>query len=359
MTLRGVTLPNRIVMAPMCQYSAPAEGPLTGSPVDWHVQHYGARAVGGAGLIIVEATGVSPEGRISPFDLGLWSEEQLAGHRRLTTLMTQHGAVPGIQLAHAGRKASTDRPWEGGGPLSPDGLGWEPVGPSPVAFDETSPVPHELTVEEIDGVVAQFVRSAKLALEAGYQVLEIHGAHGYLLHEFLSPDSNRRTDEYGGSFDNRARLLLRVVDQVRAAVPDTTPLLVRVSATDWVEPDGWTADDSVRLSGLLREHGVDVVHVSTGGNLPDVRIPVGPGYQVPFAERIRKEAEVPTAAVGMVTEPEQAEAILAADQADLVALARILLLEPYWPQRAARALGAELAGPDQYARAASVLPRGA
>jgi 2,4-dienoyl-CoA reductase-like NADH-dependent reductase (Old Yellow Enzyme family) len=350
-TLRGVTFPNRAWMAPMCQYSAPAEGPDTGAPTDWHLQHYGARAVGGPGLILVEATGVVPEGRISPYDLGIWNDTQVEAHRRITSFLRAHGVVPGIQLAHAGRKASTDAEFHSGAPLSPDRLGWQPVAPSGLPFDEGHPVPHELTAEEIGGIVDGFVAAARRAVGAGYRVLEVHAAHGYLLHEFLSPLSNHREDAYGGSFENRARLAVEIADAVRAAVPEETPLFFRVSATDWVEPEGWTADDTVRLAALLKEHGVDLLHVSTGGNVPRARIPSGPGYQVPFAARVRREAGLPTAAVGLITDPGQAEKILADGEADAVALGRELLLNPYWPRQAARALGEEHPFPPQYGRA--------
>ncbi|WP_305789340.1 NADH:flavin oxidoreductase/NADH oxidase [Symbioplanes lichenis] len=350
-TIRDVTLPNRVWMAPMCQYSAP----VTGEPVDWHVQHYGARATGGPGLILVEATGVSPEGRISHADLGIWSSEQVAGHRRLTALMAAQGVVPGIQLAHAGRKGGTAKEFEGGRVLPLDEGGWQVVGPSEVAFDETRPVPHALTAGELDGVVADFAAAARRAVDAGYQVIEVHAAHGYLIHEFLSPLSNRRDDSYGGSFDNRVRLARRVVAAVRAEIGPGLPLFVRVSATDWVEPEGWTADDTVRLSALLREDGADLIHVSTGGNVPAATIPVGPGYQVEFAERIRRETGLPTAAVGVITDPHQAEKILTEGQADAVALGRQLLVDPFWPRRAALELGADHPLPPQYARAARAL----
>ncbi|MEL7978036.1 NADH:flavin oxidoreductase/NADH oxidase [Isoptericola sp. F-RaC21] len=356
--LRAVTLPNRVVMAPMCQYSAQPSGPEAGVPNDWHVQHYGSRAVGRPGLILVEATGVSPEGRISPYDLGLWNDAQEAGHRRLAALMRAQGVVPGIQLAHAGRKASTGRPWDGGGALAPDAeLGWQVLAPSPVPFEDGAPRPETLSPAQVADVVEQFAAAARRAVAAGYEVVEVHAAHGYLLHQFLSPLSNHRTDEYGGSFEHRARLVLDVVDAVRGAVGEDVPVLVRLSATDWVEPEGWTGDDTVRLAGMLRDHGVDVVHVSTGGNVPDATIPVGPGYQVPFAARVRHEAGVTTAAVGLVRDPEHAESVVADGEADLVALGRELLLDPYWPVRAARELGADWSLPPQYDRAESLARR--
>ncbi|WP_240192792.1 NADH:flavin oxidoreductase/NADH oxidase [Glycomyces sp. YM15] len=347
-TMRGTTVPNRIWMAPMCQYSAEAAGPATGAPNDWHLQHYGARAVGGPGLILVEATAIAPEGRISPADLGIWNDAQVEGHRRLTAFMRGQGVVPGIQIAHAGRKGGTDA--RGGGSLALDEGGWETVAPSAIAFGDYA-VPHELSVEEIRGVVTAFAEAAERALAAGYEVIEVHGAHGYLVHEFLSPVSNRREDEYGGDFERRARLALEIVDAVRAVVGEQVPVLFRVSATDWIEPDGWTADQTVRLAALLREHTVDLVDVSTGGSVPDARIPAGPGYQVPFAERIRRETGMPTGAVGLITEAQQAEKILAEGGADVVLLGRELLRNPYWPRQAAHELGAEHPLPRQYGRA--------
>jgi len=350
-TLRGTTVPNRIWMAPMCQYSASNEGPDTGVPNDWHVQHYGSRAAGGPGLILVEATAIVPEGRISPYDLGIWNDTQVEGHRRLTAFMRSQGVVPGIQIAHAGRKASTDSEAHGGRPLAPAHGGWEPVGPSAIAFDGDHPVPHELSTEEIRGVIAAFAQAAQRSLDAGYEVIEVHAAHGYLVHEFLSPASNRREDAYGGDFEGRARLALEIADAVRATVGEQVPVLFRLSATDWIEPEGWTADQTVRLAALLREHGVDLVDASTGGNLPDARITAGPGYQVPFAERIRREAGMPSAAVGIITEVQQAEKIIADGDADAVLLGRELLRNPYWPRQAARELGAEHPLPRQYRRA--------
>ncbi|MEU3294236.1 NADH:flavin oxidoreductase/NADH oxidase [Streptomyces longwoodensis] len=348
-TLRDVTIPNRVWMTPMCQYSAAPEGPATGVPTDWHLAHYGARATGGTGLIITEATAVSPEGRISPYDLGLWNDDQVEGFRRITRFLTEQGAVPAVQLAHAGRKASTERTWKGGTPLAPAEGGWQPVAPSAVAFDERHPVPHELTTDQIGDVVQQFVDGARRALAAGFEVVELHGAHGYLIHEFLSPHSNHRTDAYGGSFENRARFALEVVDAVRAVWPEDKPLFFRVSATDWLEQDGWTADDTVRLARELHAHGVDLLDVSTGGNA-SVRIPTGPGYQVPFAARVKAETPMPVAAVGLITDAEQAEKIVANGEADAVLLGRELLRNPSWAQHAARALGGEVRVPDQYHR---------
>jgi 2,4-dienoyl-CoA reductase-like NADH-dependent reductase (Old Yellow Enzyme family) len=348
--LRELTIPNRVWMPPMCQYSAAPEGPGTGAPGDWHFAHYAARATGGTGLIIVEATAVAPEGRISPYDLGLWNDTQVEAFRRITGFLRTQGTVPAVQLAHAGRKASTDRPWRGGAPVGPDAYGWQPVAPSAVPFDEKHPVPDELTVEQIRAVVGQFAEAARRALAAGFEVVEIHGAHGYLINEFLSPHSNRRTDAYGGSYENRIRFALEVVDAVRAVWPQDKPLFFRVSATEWLEEDGWTADDTVRLAAELRAHGVDLLDVSTGGNASGVRIPVGPGYQVPFAARVRDEARMPVAAVGLITEPEQAEKILANGEADAVLLGRELLRTPSWARQAARELGGEVHVPEQYHR---------
>ncbi|MCC2315545.1 NADH:flavin oxidoreductase/NADH oxidase [Cellulomonas xiejunii] len=355
LTLRGTTFAHRVWMAPMCQYSAAADGPDAGAPNDWHVQHYGARAAGGAALVIVEATAVVPEGRITPFDLGIWDEAQVPAHRRVVDLLHAQGVAAGLQLAHAGRKASTDAPWNGGGPVGADAGGWPVVGPSAVPFSDGSPTPSALTTDEIADVVEAFAAAARRAVAAGYDVVEVHAAHGYLLHQFCSPDSNVRDDAYGGSFENRTRLVREVTSAVRAVVPEDMPVLVRVSATDWVEPAGWTGDDTVRLARDLAPLGVDMVHVSTGGNLPRAAIPGGPGYQVPYAARVRAEAGVPTIAVGAITDPAQAEQVVADGSADAVALARPLLVDPFWPHRAARALGVDLPLPRQYARAGSLL----
>jgi 2,4-dienoyl-CoA reductase-like NADH-dependent reductase (Old Yellow Enzyme family) len=349
-TLRDVTIPNRVWMPPMCQYSAAPEGPETGAPTDWHFAHYAARATGGTGLIIVEATAVSPEGRISPYDLGIWNDTQVEAFRRITRFLTAQGTVPAIQIAHAGRKASTDRPWMGGAPVSPDAHGWASVAPSPVAFDDRHPVPAELTVDQIKDVVGQFAAAARRALAAGFEIAEIHGAHGYLINEFLSPHSNHRTDAYGGSYENRTRFALEVVDAVREVWPDDKPLFFRISATEWLDEGGWTADDTVRFAADLRAHGVDLLDVSTGGNASGVRIPTGPGYQVPFAARVKQETTLPVAAVGLITEVEQAEKILANGEADAVLLGRELLRNPSWARQAARELGGEVRVPDQYHR---------
>ncbi|MER6996079.1 NADH:flavin oxidoreductase/NADH oxidase [Streptomyces sp. NPDC000410] len=349
-TLRSLTIPNRVWMAPMCQYSAEAFGPNAGVPHDWHFAHYAARAAGGTGLILAEATAVSPEGRISPYDLGIWNDTQVAAFRRIVRFLKDQGTVPGIQLAHAGRKASTDRPWKGGGPVGPDAHGWQPVAPSPVPFDDGHPVPDDLTTDQIADIVAKFAAAARRALDAGFEVAEVHGAHGYLIGEFLSPHSNHRTDEYGGSFENRTRFALEVVDAVRAVWPDELPLFFRISATDWLDENGWTADETVRFAALLKEHGVDLLDVSSGGNAPRVRIPTGPGYQVPFAARVRAATGLPVAAVGLITEPEQAQKIVANGEADAVLLGRELLRNPSWARSAARELGGEIRVPDQYHR---------
>ncbi|MEU5098711.1 NADH:flavin oxidoreductase/NADH oxidase [Streptomyces sp. NPDC020996] len=357
--LRSLTVPNRIWMAAMCQYSAAPEGEAVGTPTDWHFTHLAARATGGAGLIITEATAVSPEGRISPYDLGIWNDTQAAAFRRITSFLTSQGAVPGIQLAHAGRKASTERTWvDRGRQIRPDEpYGWQPVAPSALPFDASATTPAELTADQIRDVVRQFAQAAERALGAGFQVAEVHGAHGYLIHEFLSPHSNHRTDEYGGSFENRIRFALEVVDAVRAVWPEELPVFFRVSATDWLsenpedDREGWTADDTVRLAKELQARGVDLMDVSTGGIAPGARIETGPGYQVPFAERVRNETGMPVAAVGLITEPAQAQEIVASGRADAVLLARELLRDPYWPRHAAAALGGQVPTPAQYHRA--------
>ena len=347
-TLRSLTVPNRVWMPPMCMYSAQPSGPEAGVASDFHLAHYAARAAGGAGLLIVESTAVSPEGRISPYDLGLWNDRQQESLARIAAQVALLGAVPAIQLGHAGRKASTDRPWDGGAPLPAEGSGWQPVGPSTAPFG-SNPSPLELTADEIREVVRSFAAAAERALAAGFKAVEIHGAHGYLTHSFLSPASNHRTDEYGGSFENRTRFALEVVRAVRAVWPEELPLLFRVSATDWLEGrEGWTAEETVRLAKELKEAGVDLIDVSTGGNVKEAVIPVAPGYQVPFAAQIRTGAGVATSAVGLITEPVQAEKIIVDGQADVVLLGRELLRNPYWPRQAARELGGERRWPVQY-----------
>ncbi|GII92005.1 NADH:flavin oxidoreductase/NADH oxidase [Sinosporangium siamense] len=352
LTLRSLTIANRVWMAPMCQYAAISDGPEAGVPLEWHYNHLATRAVGGAGLILTEATAVSPEGRISPFDLGLWNDRQEAAFARINEFLSQQGTVPGVQLAHAGRKAATDKTWRGGAPLPAAEGGWTTVAPSPIAFDSAHPTPAELSRDDIDGVVADFAQAAVRAVRAGFQVAEVHGAHGYLIHQFLSPHSNRRTDAYGGTFANRIRFALEVVEAVRAVWPDHLPVFFRVSATDWLpEGEGWTLEETVRLAKELLAHGVDLLDVSTGGNVADVKIPNGPGYQVPFAARVRAETDLPTSAVGEITDPHQAEDVIASGHADAVLLGRELLRNPYWPHEAARALGAEVRRPDPYHRA--------
>jgi 2,4-dienoyl-CoA reductase-like NADH-dependent reductase (Old Yellow Enzyme family) len=341
--LRGVTLKNRIAVSPMCQYSSE-----DGFASEWHYVHLGSRAVGGAGLVIAEATAVEDIGRISPRDLGIWKDEHIAPLARITRFIHEHGAVAGIQLAHAGRKASATPPWEGGGPIPPGApTGWKPVGPSPLPFDEGHPVPEALDTAGILRVVRAFSEAAERARAAGFRMVEVHSAHGYLLHEFLSPLSNHRTDRYGGSFENRVRLTREVVRAVRERWPEDLPLFVRISATDWVE-GGWTLEDSVALAKLLKEDGADLIDCSSGALVPHVKVPAGPGYQTRFAERIRRESGIATGAVGIIRSAFQAEHILRTEQADVVLLARELLRDPYWPLRAARKLKAEVPWPLQY-----------
>jgi 2,4-dienoyl-CoA reductase-like NADH-dependent reductase (Old Yellow Enzyme family) len=352
LTLRGLTIPNRVWMSPMCQYSAAAEGPMTGAPHDWHVQHLGSRAVGGAGLVMTEATAVAPQGRISPYDLGIWNDRQAEAFARVTAFVRAQGAVPGIQLIHAGRKASSDKAWPGRGGALPPGspLAWPTLGPSPVAFGE-HPAPRELTADQIGAVVRQFAEAAQRALGAGFQVGEIHGAHGYLVHQFLSPLSNRRTDAYGGPLEHRMRFALEVAQAVRGVWPQQLPVFFRVSATDWLDAEGWGLPDTIELAARLKALGVDLLDVSSGGNAPQARIPVGPGYQVPFAEEVRARTGLPTGAVGLITDARQAQEIVDAGRADAVLLGRALLRDPYWPRHAAETLGDALAVPPQYARA--------
>ena len=353
-SFRGVTLSNRIAVSPMCEYSSE-----DGFANDWHLVHLGSRAVGGAGLVFTEAAAVTAEGRITPQDLGIWKDEHVAMLKRVVDFIHAQGTHAGVQLAHAGRKASMTRPWDPGPHgehvLPPSAGGWEAVvAPSPIAFDSAYAQPHELDLAGIDNVVRAFGAATRRSIEAGFDVVEIHAAHGYLLHEFLSPLSNQRTDEFGGSFENRARMLLLVVDAVRREWPEELPLFVRISATDWAE-GGWNIDESILLASLLRDKGVDLVDVSSGGMVPKVTIPVGPGYQVPFADRIRRESRIATGAVGMITSPEQADQIVRNGQADLVLLAREMLRDPYWPLHAAEDLRQAIAWPAQYLRAA---PRG-
>ncbi len=346
LTIRGVTFRNRIGVSPMCQYSCE-----DGFANDWHLVHLGSRAVGGAGLVIAEATGVEVRGRISPGDLGIYKDEHVAPLARIAKFITEHGAVPGIQIAHAGRKASTGLPWEGGKPLSKDAGGWDIVGASAIPFAEGYAVPAELSADELVGIRQKFVAAAVRAKTAGFQYVEIHAAHGYLLHSFLSPLSNQRSDQYGGSFENRVRLLLEIVRGVREALSADHVLGVRLSCTDWVE-GGWASQDTVRLAQLLELEDVDVLDCSSGGNVPKAVIPVGPAYQLPFAEAVKHAvSKLRVATVGMITEPIQANGIIAAEQADFVFLARELLRDPYFPRTAAKALGYKLTPPVQYGRA--------
>jgi 2,4-dienoyl-CoA reductase-like NADH-dependent reductase (Old Yellow Enzyme family) len=348
LTIRSVTLRNRVGVSPMCQYSSE-----DGVATDWHLVHLGSRAIGGAALVIAEATAVSPEGRISPGDAGIWADKHIEPIARINRFIKQHGAVPGIQLAHAGRKASDSRPWEDTLQLADDAGGWPTLAPSAIAFGgELTKVPRAMTDADITKVQNDFVTAAKRSLSAGVEWLELHFAHGYLAHEFLSPISNQRTDRYGGSFENRIRFALETTRAVRAAWPDRLPFTVRLSCSDWV-PGGWDIEQSVELARRLKAEGVDLIDCSSGGSVPNAKIAIGPGYQVPFAERIRRDAGMATAAVGFITEPKQADDIIRNGQADIVLLARELLRDPYWPAHAARTLGHKdkLPAPVQYARA--------
>jgi len=351
LTIKSVTLKNRIAVSPMCQYSATG-----GLANDWHLVHLGERAQGGAGLVIAEATGVTAQGRISPDDTGLWSEAHAAAFQPVTRFIKTQHSIPGIQIAHAGRKASTYSPWKGSGKLTPADGAWTCLAPSAAAFLPGEPLPQAMTAQDIQETVAAFARAAALAVSAGFEYLEIHSAHGYLLHQFLSPLSNQRQDAYGGSLDNRLRFPLEVVAAVRQAWPERLPLAIRISSTDWVE-GGWTIEESIEYARRLKTMGVDVVDCSSGGSSMSAKIPVGPGFQVPFAERIRKETGILTMAVGMITEPAQADAIVREGRADLVALAREFLRDPYWALHAAHALGVDLPWPNQYSRAKPPLPK--
>jgi 2,4-dienoyl-CoA reductase-like NADH-dependent reductase (Old Yellow Enzyme family) len=346
LTIRDIVLGNRIVVSPMCQYSA-----NDGMAGDWHLVHLGSRAVGGAGLVFTEATAVSPEGRISPHDLGIWKDEHIEGLRRIVKFVRAQGSEIGIQLAHAGRKASVREPWNGGQPVKDGEGGWPVLAPSPVAFDEQYARPAGLTIDGIRQVAADFRAAARRAMLAGFKVLEIHAAHGYLIHQFLSPLSNHRQDEYGGSFDNRIRLLTEVVEAVRGGWPPGYPLFVRISATDWAE-GGWGVEEAVKLAGLLKDRGVDLIDCSSGGVVPYQKIPVGPGYQVAFSQRLRTATGILTGAVGVITDAMQAESILVTGQADLVFMARQMLRDPYFPLRAAQELRQkDIHWPLQYERA--------
>jgi 2,4-dienoyl-CoA reductase-like NADH-dependent reductase (Old Yellow Enzyme family) len=345
LTIRDVTFHNRIGVSPMCQYSCE-----DGVATDWHLVHLGSRAVGGAGLVMAEATAVQARGRISPADLGIWDDRHIVPLKRVVDVVKSSGAAAAIQLAHAGRKASTAPPWMGGRAVGPADGGWAVVGPSAIAFDAHSPEPEALSIGAIADVVTAFAAAARRALNAGFDVVEIHAAHGYLIHQFLSPIANTRTDDYGGSYDNRTRLLKQVCAAVREQWPASKPLFVRVSATDWAE-GGWRAEDTVALAHHLSRYGVDLVDCSSGGIAPGIAIPAGPGFQVPYAQRIKDTLPMLTAAVGLITSPAQADQIIRTEQADMVLLAREMLRDPYWPLHAAKALGHEMPWPKQYARA--------
>jgi 2,4-dienoyl-CoA reductase-like NADH-dependent reductase (Old Yellow Enzyme family) len=345
LTVRGVTFRNRIAVSPMCEYSSE-----DGFANDWHLVHLGSRAVGGAGLVLTEAAAVEPRGRISPADLGIYRDEHIDMLARIVRFIKEQGAAPGIQLAHAGRKGSTRVPWEGGAAIPESDGGWQTVAPSPIPFRPGEPAPVELTQSEIRAIVEAFAAAARRALAAGFQLVEIHGAHGYLIDEFLSPLSNHRVDDYGGAFDGRIRFALEVAAAVRGAWPDTLPLFMRISAVDWVE-NGWQIEDSVELARRLGPLGVDLIDCSSGGVVPHAIVQIGPAYQTPFAERIRRETGILTGAVGMITEPHQADAIVRAGQADIILLAREFLRDPYWPLHAAKVLGVAADVPKQYRRA--------
>lgn len=348
--LRSLALPNRILVSPMCQYSSD-----NGMPNEWHFVHLGSRAVGGAGLVSVEASGVTPEGRITPWDAGIWSGEHARAWKPVADFIRAQGSVPAIQIAHAGRKASCNKPWLGGKPLAPSADsgrtaegGWQTLGPSEIAFGHYPP-PRAMTVGEIEKTIEDFRRATRHSLEAGFDVVEVHGAHGYLLHSFVSPLSNRRTDDYGGSLENRLRFPLAVAKAVRDTWPEEKPVFYRLSATDWAD-GGWDLAQSIELARRLKAIGIDLIDTSSGGNIHDAKMGIGPGYQVPFAAAIRAETGIATAAVGLITEAAQAEQILAQGQADAVCLARAFLRDPYWPRHAAKTLGVEMKWPDPYKR---------
>ncbi|HEV7380031.1 MAG TPA: NADPH dehydrogenase NamA [Dyadobacter sp.] len=344
-TIKKITLKNRIVVSPMCQYSS-----VDGFATDWHLVHLGSRAVGGAGLIISEATAVSPEGRISPDDLGIYLDEHIEKLKQITTFIKQQGSVAGIQLAHAGRKASTNAAWKGRGQVPRDQGGWQTLSASAIPFNEADEAPLEMSQDGIDKLVADFAKATERAVQAGFEAIELHAAHGYLIHQFLSPLSNHRNDNYGGSFENRIRLLVEIIEAVQAVLPADLPLIVRISATDWAE-NGWDPGQSVALSKILKDKGVDMIDVSTGGLVPHTKIPVGPLYQVPFAAQIKEQVNIVTGTVGLITTSEQAEAILDKGEADLIFLAREILRNPYFPINAAAELNEEIAWPVQYERA--------
>lgn len=344
--IRDIELKNRIAVSPMCQYTS-----INGMPTDWHLVHLGSRAVGGAGLIITEATAVSPEGRISPDDAGIWNDEQANAYKKIASFIKFQNAVPGIQLAHAGRKASTYSPWKGNGEVKIENGGWKTLAPSAIPFSDNYPDPKEMGEDDIKFVIAQFQKAAKRSLDAGFEVLELHMAHGYLIHEFLSQISNHRKDNYGGSLGNRCRIAIEIAQIIRETIPDGMPLFARISSTDWVE-NGWDIDQSVQLAKWLKDVGVDLIDCSSGGNVLKAKIPVEPGYQIPFSQRIKKEANIFTGGVGLITTAEQAEKIIAEKQADIVLLAREMLRDPYWALDAAKKLNVNLEDfPKQYLRA--------
>ena len=346
LAVRDINFVNRVFVSPMCQYSS-----TDGYANDWHFVHLGSRAVGGAGLVLTEATAILPEGRISPQDLGIWSDDHIEPLARIVCFIHEQGSIAGIQLAHAGRKASTYPPWEGQGAIPETEGGWKDVvAPSPVAFADHYRVPQAISTEGIHAIVTAFAAAARRACEAGFRVVEIHAAHGYLIHEFLSPLSNQRSDAYGGPFENRTRILREVITAVRRSWPERAPLFVRISATDWID-GGWDIQQSIELARQVKEIGVDLIDCSSGGNVPHAKVPVGPGYQTPFAEQIRRESRIMTGAVGMITSSVQAERIIATGQADAVLMAREFLRDPYWPSRAARELGQAISWPVQYLRA--------
>lgn len=344
--IRSIELKNRIAVSPMCQYSS-----VNGFPNDWHLVHLGSRAVGGAGLIFTEATAVSPEGRISPDDAGIWNDDQANAYKRITSFIKSQNSVPGIQLAHAGRKASTYSPWKGSGKVAVENGGWQTIAPSAILFADNFPHPKEMDDNDIKLVIYQFKEAALRSIEAGFKVIELHFAHGYLVHEFCSPISNQRKDNYGGSLENRCRLAIEITKSVREIIPDGTPLFVRISSTDWVE-GGWDIDQSVQLTKWLKEVGVDLIDCSSGGNVPNAKIPASPGYQIPFAEKIKNEVGILTGGVGLITTAEQAEEIINSGRADIVLLAREMLRDPYWALHSAKKLNVDLTDwPNQYLRA--------
>ena len=346
-TFREVILKNRLCVSPMCQYSS-----VDGFASEWHLVHLGSRAIGGAGLVFTEATSVNPEGRISPEDLGIWKDDHITNLQKIANFITNNGSVPGIQLAHAGRKASHQSPWNGNRALTKEEGGWDTLAPSPIPFRDGEPVPLEMNSKDIKQLINDFKQAAKRSLTAGFKVIEIHAAHGYLINEFLSPLSNFRKDEYGGSFENRCRLLLEIIDIVRTEWPVSLPIFVRISATDWVE-GGWDINDSVQLGQLLKMKNIDLVDCSSGGNSPLQNIITGPLYQVPFSEKLKRNCKIATGAVGLITTAEEAEKILIDDKADLIFMARQLLREPYFPIHAAKELKHQVEWNNQYKRAIS------